>query len=103
MIVVKVTYTVKDDFVKKNQENINEFLKDFKKIKSNHFRYIVYIADDKKTFIHIAMYQDEAIQRELLAVQSFKSFQEQRNKSGLEKSELIEVMELAGASYEIFN
>ena len=103
MIIVKVTYTVQADFVLKNQKNINEFLKDFKKIKSNDFRYIVYKGDDKKTFIHISMYQNEAIQKELLAVQSFKSFQEQRNNSGLEKSELIEVMELAGVSYDIFN
>lgn len=102
MIVVKVTYTVKADFVQKNQENISEFLKDFKKIKSNDFRYIVYKGDDKKTFTHISMYQNEAIQKELLAVQSFKSFQQQRNNSGLEKSELIEIMELAGASYDIF-
>ena len=42
------------------------------------------------------------IQKELLAVQSFKSFQQQRNNSGLEKSELIEILELAGASYDIF-
>ena len=88
---------------KKNQVNINEFLKDFKKIKSNDFRYIVYIGDDKKTFTHISMYQNEAIQKELLAVQSFKSFQQQRNNSSLEISENIEKMELAGTSYDIFN
>ena len=102
MIVVKVTYTVKVDFVMKNQENINEFLKDFKKIKNNDFRYTIYLGDDKKTFTHISMYQNEAIQKELLAVQSFKSFQQQRNNSGLEIPEKIEVMELAGASYNIF-
>ena len=76
MIVVKVTYTVNADFVHKNQENINEFIKNFKNIKSNDFRYIVYKGDDKKTFTHISMYQNEAIQKELLAVQSFKSFQQ---------------------------
>ena len=103
MIIVKVTYTVNPDFANKNQENINEFLKDFKKIKSNDFRYIVYKGDDKKTFTHISMYQNEAIQKELLAVQSFKSFQQQRNNSSLEISENIEMMELAGTSYDIFN
>lgn len=40
MIIVKVTYTAKADFVSKNQENINEFLIDFKKINSDDFRYI---------------------------------------------------------------
>ena len=103
MIIVKVTYTVNSEFILKNQENINEFLKDFKKLKSNDFRYIVYVSEDKKTFTHISMYQNEAIQKELLAVQSFKSFQEQRNNSSLEIPENIEMMALAGASYDIFS
>lgn len=103
MIIVKVTYTVKLDFVQKNQQNISDFLKDFKQINSNDFRYIVYLGDDKKTFTHISMYKNEVIQKELLAVKSFKSFQEQRNNSSLEISENIEIMELVGASYDIFN
>ena len=103
MIIAKVTCTVQADFVLKNQENINEFLKDFNKLKSNDFRYIFYKGDNKKTFTHISMYQNEAIQKELLAVQSFKLFQEQRNNSGLEIPENIEMIKLAGASYDIFN
>lgn len=103
MIIVKVTYTVKFDFVVKNQENINLFLKDFKKVKGSDFRYIAYIGDDKKTFTHISMYQNEAIQKQLLAIESFKSFQQQRNDSGLEVEETIQMMELVGASYDIFN
>ncbi len=102
MIIVKVTYTVKSGFVIINQENINEFIKDFKKINSNDFRYTAYLGEDKKTFIHISMYQNEAIQKQLLAIESFKSFQKQRNESGLEVGEKIEVMELAGASHDIF-
>jgi hypothetical protein len=103
MIIVKVTYTVKPDFVIKNQENINEFLKDFKKIESNDFRYIAYLGEDQKTFTHISIYQNKAIQKQLLAVDSFKSFQQLRNESGLEMEEKIEMMELVGASYNIFN
>lgn len=102
MIIVKVTYTVKPDFVIKNQENINEFIKDFKKIITNDFRYIAYLGEDKKTFTHISMYQNEAIQKQLLAVESFKLFQKNRNESGLEVGEKIQMMELAGASYNIF-
>ena len=101
MIIVRVAYTVKPDFVIKNQENINEFIKDFKKIGSNNFRYIAYVGEDKKTFTHISMYQNEAIQKQLLAVESFKVFQQQRNNSGLEVGEKIEMMELVGASYNI--
>lgn len=101
MIIVKVTYTVKSDFVYKNQENINKFLKAFREIGSNDFRYTIYIGEDKKTFTHISMYQSETIQKQLLAVVSFKSFQQQRNDSGLEVAEKVEIMELIGASYDI--
>ncbi len=97
MIIVKVTYTVKSDFVIKNQENINKFIEDFKKIGSNDFRYIAYVGEDGKTFTHISMYQNEAIQKQLLAVEYFKSFQKQRNESGLEMAEKVEIMQLIGA------
>jgi hypothetical protein len=103
MIIVKVTYTVKPEFVLKNQENITAFLKEFKNMDSNQFRYTIYLGEDKKTFTHISMYQNKEIQTKLLAVESFKSFQQQRNNSGLEVGEKIEMMELAGSSYEIFN
>ncbi len=97
MIIVKVTYTLKFDFVIKNQENIDAFIKDFKKIGSNDFRYIAYVGEDGKTFTHISMYQNAAIQKQLLAVGSFKSFQKQRNDSGLEMAEKVEIMQLIGA------
>ena len=97
MIIVKVTYTVKPDFALKNQENIHKFIEDFKKIKANDFRYISYLGEDGQTFTHISMYQNEEIQKQLLAVESFKSFQKQRNESGLEAAEKIETMQLIGA------
>lgn len=103
MIVVKVTYTVKSDFAHKNQDNINIFLEDFRKINSNDFRYVVCVGEDGKTFTHISMYQNEVIQKQLLAVESFKSFQQQRNGSRLEIAEKVEMMELVGASHDIFN
>ena len=99
MIIVKVTYTVRSDFILKNKENIDVFLNDFKKIKSSEFRYIVYLGDHGQTFIHLSMYQNESIQKKLLAVESFKLFQKQRNDSSLEAAEKIEMIELVGASY----
>ena len=102
MIIVKVTYTVKYDFVIKNQDNINVFIKDIKKISSNDFRYITYIGANKKTFTHISMYQNEAIQKQLLAVESFKSFQKERKESGLEVAKKVKVMELVGAPFDVF-
>lgn len=103
MIFVKVTYTVKPEFIQKNQENINSFMTDFKKMNSNEFRYTVFLGDDGKTFIHLSMYQNEAIQKRLLDVPLFKSFQQQRDESGLEVEPAIEVMKFVASSHDIFS
>jgi len=53
MKIVKVTYTVKAEFAKKNQENVNEFITDLRNIKDSGIRYSSYLAEDGKTFTHI--------------------------------------------------
>lgn len=103
MIIVKVTYTVKPDFAQKNQENINLFMADFKKMNTNDFRYVSYLCEDGKTFVHISHYQNEEIQSRLLQVPTFLSFQKQRDDSGLEGLPKIEVMKVVASSQEIFN
>ncbi len=101
MIIVKVTYTVKPEFVQKNHENIKIFMNDFKNVDGNQFRYNAYLCNDGKTFVHLSHYQNETIQKTLLEVPSFKSFQEQRDASGLEGSPEIVVMEPVAFSHEI--
>lgn len=103
MIVVKVTYTVKPDFADKNRENIALFLEDFGQLNGEDFRYNVYESEDGKTFMHLSHYRNEAIQKELLNVSSFKSFQKLRDESGLEIEPKIEVMNLVGAAHLLFN
>jgi len=102
MIIVKVTYTVQADFSKKNQENINLFMLDFKKMNPEEFQYNAYLCSDGKTFVHISHYQNERIQKQLLQVPSFLSFQKQRDESGLENAPQIEVMHLVAAAQNIF-
>lgn len=103
MIIVKVTYVVKPDFVQKNHENINLFMVDFIKMNTNEFRYFSYVCKDGKTFVHISHYKNEDIQKRLLQVPSFLSFQKQRDDSGLESSPQIEVMQVVASSQDIFN
>ncbi|WP_028981675.1 hypothetical protein [Sporocytophaga myxococcoides] len=103
MIVVKVTYAVKPEFADKNRENIALFLEDFSQLNGEDFRYNVYESEDRKTFMHLSHYRNEAIQKELLNVPSFKSFQKQRDESGLEMEPKIEVMNLVGAAHLLFN
>ncbi|MCR6638261.1 MAG: hypothetical protein NVV82_04520 [Sporocytophaga sp.] len=103
MIVVKVTYAVKPEFAGKNRENIALFLEDFSHLNAEDFRYNVYESEDGKTFMHLSHYRNEAIQKELLNVPSFKSFQKQRDESGLEVEPKIEVLNMVGAAHLIFN
>jgi hypothetical protein len=101
MIIVKVTYTVKPDFVQKNQQNIELFMVDFKKMNTDDFRYVSYLCSDGKTFVHLSHYINEEIQKRLLQTSSFLSFQQQRDESGLESSPEIEVMTLVGTAHQI--
>jgi hypothetical protein len=103
MIIVKVTYTVKPEFVQKNQENIRLFINDFKHLDSIEFRYNAYLCNDRKTFVHLSHYQNEMIQKTLLEVPSFKLFQEERDASGLEVSPQIDIMKAVESSHDIFN
>ena len=103
MIIVKVTYTVKEGFAAENQENIKLFLDDFKRMESSDFSYKVYLCQDGKTFVHLSHHQNEEIQKQVLAVESFLSFQRKRDESGLETQPEIEVMRLVGSTHEIFN
>lgn len=101
MISVKVTYTVKPSFVAGNRENIDQFIKDFKNMGSNDFRYTVYLLKDGKTFVHHSIYKDEQIQKVLLDTASFKSFQQKRDESGLEGEPKIEVLQMIASSHEL--
>jgi hypothetical protein len=101
MINIKVTYTVKPEFVAKNKENINRFLRDFKKMNPSDFRYDVYLCEDGVTFLHLSMYKDKKIQDEVLNIKSFKAFQQERDASGLNNSHKIETLDFVGSSFEI--
>ena len=101
MISVKVTYTVPAAFAAKNQENINRFMTDFKALNSDDFRYTAYICADGKTFVHHSVYRNEAIQQQLLGIPSFRSFQQQRDNSGLEGMPQIDLLTVVAASHEL--
>lgn len=103
MIAVKVTYKVKSEFAPKNQENIRAFMNDFRKLNCSDFRYSAYVCDDGKTFVHLSMYKNENIQKKVLAVESFKAFQLQRDESGLEGPHTVEPMTLVASSFDVFN
>ncbi|MGV3761547.1 hypothetical protein [Parapedobacter sp.] len=103
MKIVKVTYTVQPSFAAKNLENVKTFVRDIKALNNPSIRYISYLGADGKTFTHIATFDSEAAQQQFLALPSFKLFQQQRDGSGLETPENLQFLELAAASYDLFN
>jgi hypothetical protein len=101
MIIAKVTYTVKSDFVQENQQNINLFMADFKQMKDIQFRYNVYLLEDGITFLHLAHFQNADVQKQILAVPSFKLFQKKRDESGIDNSHKVEMITLIDASSDL--
>jgi hypothetical protein len=101
MITVKVSYIVKPEFVEENKENISKFLSDFKKLNPSEFRYNIYLKEDGVTFVHFSVYKNEEIQKQILNIPSFKFFQEQRDKSGLDNTHKVEILNHVGFSFEL--
>ncbi len=100
MITVKVSYTVKSGFVETNKENIKKFLNEFKRLNPSDFRYNVYLQEDGVTFLHFSTYKNEEIQKQILNIPSFKSFQEERDKSGLNCTHKVEILSHVGSSFD---
>ena len=101
MITVTVSYTVKADLVQINKQNISKFLDDFRKLNPSDFRYNVYLQNDGVTFVHLSTYRNEEIQTNVLNVESFKSFQKERDESGLNNTHKVEVLNFVGSSFDV--
>lgn len=97
MITVIVTYTVKENYVLKNKENIATFLEEFNRLDTKRFGYTIYQKENKNTFVHISEYKDEIIQEELLNIPSFLFFQQQRDQN-LAVEPTIEMLAITGSS-----
>jgi hypothetical protein len=102
MKIVKVTYTVKSSFAQQNQENIRVAINELRKLNYPAIKYFVNLGADGKTFTHIAIYENNGVQQLLLEAPFFKTFQQQRDASGLEVAPQIEELTLVTSSFELF-
>ncbi|MGE8426254.1 MAG: hypothetical protein ACN6O7_00190 [Sphingobacterium sp.] len=101
MIVVKVTYSVHDDYIHTNKKMIESFLEDFKRLDGTQFLYTILQSGESNSFVHISQYQNKEIQDQLLNIPSFLKFQEQRDKN-LATEPKIELMSFIGSSKDPF-
>ena len=103
MKIVKVTYTTKAGYAEQNKANIQKVMNDLQQINNPGIDYKSFIAEDGKTFTHLALFKSEAERKVLADLPSFQSFQEQLKASGPEVPPKQESPELVGASYTIFS
>lgn len=102
MKIVKVTYTIKPEFVEQNRRNIEAVMADLQRSKHPGIFYHTCLGPDGKTFIHTAFFKSDDEQRLLNELTSFRHFQEQLKASGPELPPKQELLTLIGSSDIIF-
>lgn len=100
MNVIKVEYTVREDFVKTNKENISAVMNELKKLNAG-VKYFVSIKENGRTFVHIAISCDEESRNVIPNLEAFKKFQTQL-KTGIESPPISENLEIVNSSFDIF-
>ena len=82
MVAVKVTYTVKPDYVATNQENITKVMDYLNENPIDGMWYKAFLLEDGVSFMHINIARDEATQSKIGEVELFQEFQTQLKASG---------------------
>ena len=99
MKAVKVEYTVREDFVSQNKQNIQAVMDALKKKGDVGVLYSAWTKEDGKTFVHIVFQRDEQAAEAVPSLPEFKHFQSEL-KTGIEVPPKAEPLELAGSSFE---
>jgi hypothetical protein len=100
MNVIKVEYTVREDYVKTNKENISAVMNELKGLNAG-VKYFVSIKEDGKSFVHVAISRDEESRNIIPNLESFKKFQAQL-KTGIESPPVSVNLEVVNSSFDIF-
>jgi hypothetical protein len=103
MRIVKVTYTVREEYTPVNSANIKAVMNELRAISDPGINYHACLGPDNKTFIHTAFFSSEDKQQILFDLPEFKTFQEQLKASKPETPPQQEVLSLVGSSKELFN
>ncbi|MBT5856456.1 hypothetical protein HOH87_07490 [bacterium] len=74
MKAVKVTYTVKPEYVSTNQQNIKAVMDYLEANPIEGMDYNAYLLEDGQSFMHINVAKDEATMNQLLSVDAFNAF-----------------------------
>lgn len=103
MKLVRVTYTVKPEYVEHNQANINQVMSDLKAFGNPNTKYASYLEEDGVTFMHFAQYPDEQTALLLNGLDSFAKFRTELKESGPVSPPKAMNMTLVGAAFDLFS
>ena len=99
MVVVKVQYTVSDDYVETNKRNIRQVMTDLRELKNDGIRYSAFVEEDGHSFMHFAVYPDEATLGIVTDLPAFKKFQMELKASNPISPPKAENYSLVASSY----
>ncbi|MDN5203702.1 hypothetical protein QQ008_20095 [Fulvivirgaceae bacterium BMA10] len=102
MKAVRVQYTVKDSYVATNKQNIEQVMSDLRALNNPNIRYSSFLLDDGKTFMHFALYPDEATGKIVSDLPSFQKFRSELKESQPEIPPKAENLSLVASAYEFF-
>ena len=102
MNAVKVQYTVKEEYVETNKQNIARVISALKELNNPDIKYSAFLLDDGKTFVHFVMRANEAANDVLPNLDAFKDFQQQLKASQPESPPNAENLTLVATGWDIF-
>lgn len=102
MKIIRVTYTVKPEYVEQNKANIEQVMRDLRDVKNPNAKYASYLEEDGITFMHFAQYPDEETAKILNDIPSFAKFRKGLKESGPVSPPKAVDLSLVASAYDIF-
>ena len=99
---VRVQYTARPEYVETNKQNISKVMAELKAINNPGIKYSTFLDADGKSFMHFAMFENEAATQVLNNLESFKYFSNALKESGPEVPVKVEQLSLVASGYDIF-
>jgi len=100
MQISQIQYTVKDNFVSRNRENIVRVMAELRKLNPKELRYSSFLKKDGKTFVHLVIGSKESTEL-ITGLESFQKFLSDLQKSGVEIQPEFSELILVGSSVDL--
>jgi len=102
MKAVKVQYTVQEDYVATNRENIEQVMRELKAMNNPNIKYSSFLLEDGQTFVHWALYPDEETSQVVSNLPAFQKFQKELKASQPVVPPQAERLSLVASAWDIF-